>query len=306
MDCSGRTPKKSRRNLPYGVVDSVFREGEPLTDERWTAVKPKILKKIEKARERERSWKRQQQERKRLLSRQQSSRPYYDSLKASFPKSTLFPIFVDFLLLPSVKPLWERTSDEDDSEDASTVDEGSWKLLLPLIKAEVEEYHLDFVTTAVRLILSAHQDFRSDDELEEAVQATLASDLDAFFSLASSLVLCEECRGKMMTYKDTNSFWPTTIWGGFIGSFSEVVAHLHEKHSSLDSLSHLKSEATIPICLPLQVASTISALLEVGDYSPSQATVRDLDQLDSGRYEWENYVGRKHFYNWRKLVSGSH
>lgn len=277
-------------------------------------IRPKVVKAIARVKKREEAKMRQQaaarrrhEAAKRLSSRQESCRPHYASLKASLQHFMCFPTFAEFLLLPSVKPLWQRSMDEDnseeDSDDASTVDEGSWKLLLPLIKIEIEEYHLDFVTSAVRLILSTQRDFDTDDELEEAVQGTLAGDLDLFFSLASSLVACGECRGKPARDQRSYGFYQNYPNGRYLGRVFEVVAHLHNKHASISILDNRKTEAMVPICLPIQVASTISALLEVGDLSAGQATMRDLDQLDLGRYEWENHVGRKSYAKWRDLVS---
>jgi hypothetical protein len=93
--------------------------------------------------------------------------------------------------------------------------------------------------------------------------------------------------------------------GGFIGSLTQVATHLAAKHNTDNPYRRRQSTLNYPVCLPLQVASTISALLDVGDYSADRATVSDLQRLDRGAYEWENVptsIRQGRFSTWKGLV----
>ncbi|GAA5883672.1 hypothetical protein JCM16303_004758 [Sporobolomyces ruberrimus] len=283
--------------------------GQILTDELWTTVQPKLLSAIDSAKDESDLMDRRVENRTRAESRRRSCRPYYDALRSSFDPSTFFPLFTNFLLLPSVQPLLKEGDDEDNTFD--TIDESEWKLLLPLITAEVEEYQVDCVTSVVRDILSAHREHESDENLEEAVQATLEGDLDSFFSLAASIVVCKQCprHGEIVTTGLGGILsWPYRRYGGgLVGSVPDSVAHLFTQHNSVDDadLRGWVGQPTFPLHLPLQVASAVTALLEVGDSSFERAKIGDLDRLDSGRYEWENAGAgqRKRFGTWRSLVN---
>ncbi|GAA5903612.1 hypothetical protein JCM6882_003001 [Rhodosporidiobolus microsporus] len=75
---------------------------EPFNDEVWE-IKPQIIKLLDRIRRNTAK----QDLVNTLQSRQKALRPRYDKLKAALPKSAqpFVPLFVDFLLLPSVKPL---------------------------------------------------------------------------------------------------------------------------------------------------------------------------------------------------------
>ncbi|GAA5887236.1 hypothetical protein JCM16303_007386 [Sporobolomyces ruberrimus] len=291
--------------LNIGYLSSLIKIGEDLTNEGWTKVQARVLDTINKGKVRRREDQRKQKLAEQLTSRQRSCDPYFESLKASLHRSMIFPVFADFLLLPSVKALWKPEPEDVEEDQLGTIDESAWKLVLPLIEDEVREHHLDFVTLAVRLILSAHREFETEEALEEAIQETLEGDLDSFLSLATSLVMCEKCRGQRMPVQHgfLAGFNFTQIGGGFLGSLPQVASHLAYKHDLDRVVPKRQTKPNLPICLPLQVASTISALIEVGGYSPKLAKVHDLDRLDLGRFEWENSTtGQKRFGEWRKMV----
>ncbi|GAA5869315.1 hypothetical protein JCM16303_000427 [Sporobolomyces ruberrimus] len=288
-------------------LESILKAVETLTNEAWITIKPKLLAAIDKAKEQARRRKDKEKVARQIAARQSSCRLHYRTMKASFHDSTFFPLFKDFLHLPSVQALWQL---EDDDDTYDTVDEGSWSLLHPLIKAEVEEYQLDFATFAVRLILSTHREFKKDEDLESAIQNTLEGDLDEFFALASSLVVCGGgCRGQV-EYQSVPHGWNGRTYlkrhtnGGFVGSVVEIAAHLLEKHNGSSVAAKHQRKPSFPIVLPLQVASSISAIIEVGQYSSTTATVPDLDRLDAGHYKYENSpTSRRYFLKWRDLVS---
>jgi len=225
-------------------------------------------------------------------------------LKNEVGDKLYFPLFVDFLTLSAVKPLWQAQDDEDEEEES--IDESTWKLLLPLIRNDLEEHHVEFVTSTIRLILSTHHDYETEEELEDAIQEVLEDDLDSFFSLASSLVMCGGgCRSKkkvaLVPHWNGRLVSRRRKQGGFIGSVPQVIAHLLQDHNGTYSSTKRRSD---PIILPLEVASAISAVLEVGQLDASIATARDMNQLDRGHYRWDNSKSGKKYYNtWKELVS---
>ena len=220
-----------------------------------------------------------------------------------------FPLFIDFIQLSAVKPLWQAQDEEDDEEE--TIDESIWKLLLPLIRNDLEDSHVELVSSSIRLILSTYHDYETDEELEDAIQEVLEGDLDSFFSLASSLVMCGGgCRSQQKLVQVPR--WGGRFigrWkkhGGFVGSVPQVVAHLLQDHNGTYSYSTSKASKrrSEPIILPLEVAAAISAVLEVGQLDESIATVEDLNQLDRGHYRLDNSKSnKKNFNTWRDLVS---
>lgn len=285
-------------------LSSITSTEQTLTDELWKSIQPKVLAAVDQEKQKQLVKVAKKKVFDRQESRQRSIRSYYDQLKASFDDSTFFPLFINFLHLPSVKPLWQ-----DDEGNYSSIDDSSWKLLLPLIKNEIEEYHLDFISHAVRLILSTNNEYSSEEDLEDAVQATLEGDLDSFFSLASSLMMCAGgCRGE----KQKTAFprwngrviYKNKAQGGFLGTLNDVFSHLHQVHNDSSVVVKRQTTPRIPLCLPLHVASAISALIEVGRYSSDDARVKDLNLLNSGWFRFENSrSNRKNFNTWQQLVS---
>ncbi|GAA5982065.1 hypothetical protein JCM5350_000633 [Sporobolomyces pararoseus] len=285
-------------------LSSITSTEQTLTDELWKSIQPKVLAAVDQEKQKQLVKVAKKKVFDRQESRQRSIRSYYDQLKASFDDSTFFPLFINFLHLPSVKPLWQ-----DDEGNYSSIDDSSWKLLLPLIKNEIEEYHLDFISHAVRLILSTNNEYSSEEDLEDAVQATLEGDLDSFFSLASSLMMCAGgCRGE----KQKTAFprwngrviYKNKAQGGFLGTLNDVFSHLHQVHNDSSVVVKRQTTPRIPLCLPLHVASAISALIEVGRYSSDDARVKDLNLLNSGWFRFENSrSNRKNFNTWQQLIN---
>lgn len=79
---------------------------------------------------------------KRRQGRQEALRPRYDRLKESLDaKGRLYmPLFIDFLLLESVRPLWEPSE--------VTVTDKLWVTKVDSINEELEQYRLDLLMHA--------------------------------------------------------------------------------------------------------------------------------------------------------------
>ncbi|GAA5946706.1 hypothetical protein JCM3765_000355 [Sporobolomyces pararoseus] len=285
-------------------LSSITSTEQALTDKLWKSIESKVLAVVDKEKQKQLVKAAKEKVLERQASRQRSLRSYYDQLKSSLDDSTFFPLFIDFLLLPSVKPLWQN-----DEGKYRSIDDSDWKLLLPLIKDEIEEYHLDFITHAVRLVLSTNNEYSSEEDLEDAVQATLEGDLDSFFSLASSLVMCGGgCRGQkqrtaIMSWNG-RIHWQFKKQGGMLGTLHDVFSHLHQVHNDSSVVEKRQATPLTRLCLPLHVASAISALIEVGRYSSDEARVNDLDLLNSGWFRYENSrSNHKNFKTWQKLIN---
>ncbi|BGP42488.1 hypothetical protein JCM10449v2_006493 [Rhodotorula kratochvilovae] len=272
----------------------VMRE-KPLTDEEWERIKPAVLKLLARI-------KRKQQKdaiHERLRSRRAALRPRYDELKQSLPASArpFVPLFVDFLLLPSVKPFWE---DEDEVSDAL------WYGYLDEVKEDLRQFRLDLALRARELIVAATWDPDDDgvDQDEAAVEDE--PDLsDAFFARATSFVCCafSDCDKIPDPYSGAASVRPHTK--GFIGPLDAVLAHQHRAHneaSHLPSPKQFNGEPQLRLSLPLEVACAVGAVVEFTKIDPEKATLADLVRFDKlvAKYVWDNatswkrnfYVGR--------------
>ncbi|GAA6054364.1 hypothetical protein JCM3770_003338 [Rhodotorula araucariae] len=271
------------------TTDKLVNNTNELDDDEWSRIKTRVLKLLDRVRK------------KRLVdahvnlqqARQISLRHRYDKLKDSLPTSArpFVPLFVDFLLLPSVKELWEP-------EDA-VVNRATWSAQLDAIIEELAQHRLAIVEHAHELVMSATTDpderGRADDEEDEP-------DLtDAFFSRATSFVCC----GIKGCFSPQNSHyvWTATSWThmphpnedrkGAIGTLIQVLQHQHDKHNIEDHISQPKRFAAAPefrIELPLEIACAMSAVLDLVQLDPRTAGHKELERADRNvlYFEWEN------------------
>ncbi|GAA6058669.1 hypothetical protein JCM10212_004080 [Sporobolomyces blumeae] len=272
-------------------------DGKPMTVQRWVAVKARVLALIDKAKARQIVKRKEADKVDARTARRDSLRGYYDKLEDA-TTDPLFPLFADFLYLASVKSLWSNLDDE-----TTFVDRAAWEARLDEIVDDIEEYSASVVDYAVRLILTMTREFASDNDLEAAVEEVLEGDLDEFFGLATSILVCDcNCRGRKIRQKRPGLFRKTS---GFRGSLKEVFAHRRKQHNVEENPSGRKeqSEPEIRLALPLEISCAITALIEVGDLDPDMATVADLDGLDGSRLRWDNAMGgKKIFFKWKELV----
>ncbi|GAA5896549.1 hypothetical protein JCM8208_004231 [Rhodotorula glutinis] len=292
-------------DLDLGYVDTDFwgpwwtsklvRSPDPLTDEEWVRVKPKLLKLLDRHKKAEAKRALALQQAICQSQRQSGLRPFYDKLYKSLDKSArpFVPLFGDFLLLPSVKPLW--AGDDDVSEQA-------WTDALDDIKEDLEQFRLDLVVHVRELIFEA----TTDPDERSTAQDYLGLgdddlDLDAFFSLATSFVCCD-VRGCRRPRKYSGHWWfgsggpvrDEYRQFGSIGTLITVLEHLHKYHNAdsvISSQRGVKAQPQFHVSLPLEVACAVSALLEVNQLDPATAGLKNLERAGKGvrKYVWENY-----------------
>ncbi|GAA5995835.1 uncharacterized protein JCM10292_004777 [Rhodotorula paludigena] len=281
--------------LPEFYRDKRIVKGEPLTESAWETIQPAIIKLVLRLRK-----KRLRDEHVvKLQQRQAALRGRYDKLKNALPASMqpFVPLFVDFLVMPSVIPLWDIEDDEVPVE----ITDKLWREHLDSVKEEVEQHGLDLVCRARDMMYAAttDPDERNERQQEDAIDLQEeGADLDKFFRLATSFVCC--------------AFSKCASVGNDVASLVVVLQHQHRAHnglSSLDAKSTLAPDAIEPalrIELPLEVACAISAIIELADLDPSTASLSDLDSFTNGVHylEWENTTSvRSRFYTWSSLVS---
>ncbi|GAA5896674.1 hypothetical protein JCM8208_004262 [Rhodotorula glutinis] len=268
---------------------------EPLTNDEWERIKPAVLKLVERIKKK--------QDRKamhlRLQDRQRSLRPRYDKLKKALPSTAqpFMPLFIDFLVLSSVKALW--------FDETVKLDDATWYAHLDDIKEELDQYRLDLALHAHKLITAARVD--PDDaipvpgELDELEDLDLSDD---FFNLATSFICCalDDCRkARRPGYINVWAFA-----SGTVGPLRLVLAHLHEWHNgadSLDSLRALKQKPQPRIVLPLEVVCAVDAIIKLAKLEPAEATRDDLVRFDKlvRHLEWDNPgpSWKRQSWNWR-------
>ncbi|KPV74040.1 uncharacterized protein RHOBADRAFT_45337 [Rhodotorula graminis WP1] len=287
-------------DLGYGAYDfygswsrsKLVTSPDPLTDEEWVRIKPELLALLDRDKERLTKQVARFKAKSEQRKRKESLRPLYEKLCASLPKPArpFVPLFLDFLLLPSVKALW---GDNDDVEAMKQ----AWTMALEDIKDEVDQFRLDLVAHARSLVLEATTD---PDDLSHGLDADdLDGDLDKFFSLAASFVCCDfgYCRRpskREYTWPPRHQISKAHRKFRNIGPLVDVLKHLRKYHDDdyIPYSGHgVNAQPQFHISLPLEVACAASALLEVNQLDPSTAGVAELDRAGKSvrKYVWENH-----------------
>ena len=270
----------------------------------WERIKPAILKLVARIKKK--------QDRAamhaRLQDRQRSLRPRYDKLKAALPPTAqpFMPLFVDFLVLSSVKALWH--------DEAVKLDDATWEEHLDDVKEELDQFRLDLAMRAHELIVAAAHD---PDEPAASDPGEDEPDLsDTFFALASSIVSCgiPDCHKNVsQTGAGPAPVAPSVqasaqastqdARAAAVGSLESVLRHQHASHNGATFISATKlfdCEPRQPISLPLEVSCVMSALLDLAKLDPGTATADDLDAFTAivRAYEWENSPKHQRFTAW--------
>ncbi|GAA6007232.1 hypothetical protein JCM10207_001554 [Rhodosporidiobolus poonsookiae] len=289
---------------------------EPLTDEVWETIKPDILKLVARLR------------RKRLsdelkdaqTKRQRELRPRYDKLTKSLDKSArpFLPLFVDFLVFPSVRPLWNDLDAE--------LDDAAWNDALDDMREEIEQYRLELCLHARSVVIAATRESDSDEGDDGDDEHGAGADeeelpSDAFFAKCTSFVACNfsNCHKTHRHRKaSTAAFWTWspmiyTYDPNAIGSLVEVLKHQHKLHNFVNEIKPTKkmlASTSLPpfrVHLPEVVSSAMAAILDVGELDPETAGYPELSTLSQqGWLSWENStMAKKHFSSvnaWRELL----
>uniref|UniRef100_A0A0K3CBK7 FGENESH: predicted gene_3.232 protein n=1 Tax=Rhodotorula toruloides TaxID=5286 RepID=A0A0K3CBK7_RHOTO len=272
-------PKESRRKQIADRVASLGYKRHEVEK-----IKAKVLKSLERAR----TTAKEAQLRRPRVNAQQSLKPYYTALKASLSaaEQPFVPLFIDFLLLPSVKELWMT---------GENVSSGDWLNQLNAIKADLEEYRLDLILHARELILDATTERDEEEGAAEDVDGGMSDFDDEFFSRATSMLCCAfpGCppataeRRRLFTERNARgrldyryTYEPTLKdRQGSFGSLVDVLKHLHADHNKggyVSAKHKWKKAPQYHLALPLEIACTVSALLDVHDLDPATAAKEDL------------------------------
>jgi len=257
----------------------------------WQRIKPELLALLDRNDERLRKENTRYLDERAQRLRQRDLRPRYDKLLESMPRSArpFAPLYLDFLVLPSVKPLWMGDGDLSDQ---------TWLDALDGIKDEIEQFSLDLIAHAHALVLETTTD--PADDPRALADDELPADLDTFFSLATSFVCCD-IKWCQPPWKYDGWHWVsdrklTDEYRNFksIGPLVSVLEHLHEHHNSSDAIYELKASESPPnfhITLPLEVACAVTAILEVNQLDPSTAGAAELERAEKGvrDYVWDNH-----------------
>jgi hypothetical protein len=197
----------------------------------------------------------------------------------------------------------EIQEDFDDDEAELNLDE--WIEALPLVLEEVEQYRLDLVLRAIKLILAttSEDELPSDDEILDSLDQYG----DAFFSRATSFLCCDLDGCHQKSYRAWRHY-PYQIVPArniFVGPLQALLEHQHKEHSDHRywSAKERKDGARSHFDLPLEVSCAMSAVMELGGLS-NDATEDALDKLNElATWEWENaHCPKKKYDSWRGLV----
>lgn len=223
------------------------------------------------------------------------------------------PLFVDFLLLPTVKHFWQ---------DNAPLTDALWEASIDSIKEEIEDQKIELILHARNIVLQATLGPKAA-EIAETVDDGEAVN-DAFFARATSVVCCgfNKCPETVLERRRDRWFGRERVTvRGRIGSLVEVLQHQHERHNLRYERPTLKAATSdkLPkrVDLPLEVACGVASLLELHDLDETRAKMSHLDEGSekSSGYRWRNSkIGRIRFqaYStddksaWHKLVSLMH
>ncbi|BGP34439.1 hypothetical protein JCM10296v2_006259 [Rhodotorula toruloides] len=280
----------------YRLSGKIVTSASDLTDGEWEKIQPKVIEALDRQRKKTAKANEQVGLRSRQVESQKSLRPLFDAFKKSLPASArpFVPLFVDFLVLPPVKELWQA---------GKKVTSEQWKAQLDGIHEEVDHFRLDLVLHARQLILKATTDpDKAKDGSDTTIDEGDAELDDAFFSRATSLLCCgfpgcpPPSRKHRVWVRDQDSRGP--FWGGgrlewkptlkdrqgSFGSLVDVLKHMHADHNGGKQLwgtKALKATPQFHLALPLEVACAVSALLELHDLDPETSTKDDLASMSA-------------------------
>ncbi|GAA5960497.1 hypothetical protein JCM3765_003656 [Sporobolomyces pararoseus] len=296
-----------------------FLEGEAaIDDEEWKKLQPKFIALVDSGKEKKARKDANQRLFEAEADRKNSLRDYYDQLLDNFTAGQFPPLFEDFLNFDTVKRLWIR---QDENALDREVDDSEWSKNQEAIEAECEEYHVDLLDKAVRLILSTTEEFATEDELEEKVQKIITGDLDSFFDKATSLLFCDAgCETK--TRFSRPSHWNGFAGGqikkkkgaAFFGTLSQIIDHQLDAHndftaSKVQTRSNKRAQDSLPfrLNLPLEVASLVSDFVDIltnEKLTKGSVKFTDLNQLCKLRLHGGNTLVYKVRWNstWRNFI----
>ncbi|GAA5990768.1 hypothetical protein JCM11641_002032 [Rhodosporidiobolus odoratus] len=288
-------------------TNKLVMDPEPLTNEIWDDIQPKILKLLTRLTR----TKVKKEEVSALQTRQKDLRHRYDKLQKSLSETArpFLPLFVDFLLLPSVKELWLG---------GAAVNDQRWYESLDAVIEDIEEYRLELVLHARGVILAAARDV-SDEGMSDLDDSPDVS--DEFFDRATSLVACsfKDCIYSHMIH---DSSIPRGIYGRrrwvsdphSVGTLVAVLKHQHILNNFNDNLSttltkkvagastsaSTSSDPTLQpqyrIHLPAAIASAVLAFLDLAGADPATAGKEEIEEANrNGQWEWENSTTHQRF-----------
>lgn len=252
-----------------------FSEGQSLirVNTEWERIKRAFLKAAYRSDEKDAKQELARKQRKQ----QRTLRERYDTFLAALDDRArpFIPLFLDFLLLPSIQALWQP------GEEISAA---AWEAAQPSLQEDLNDYRLKTCLRARRLILSATQgdDGGQDEDKEDEVTAIT----DKFFLRVDSFVCCgvAGCPGKSRPtgyYRGVQWHWPDDPRQDWIGALPDVLAHQHSFHNSETSLADKGFRGTdsqFRIALPLEVACGMSAILELHGLDGKPAEKRHLER----------------------------
>ncbi|GAA5859874.1 hypothetical protein JCM8547_004367 [Rhodosporidiobolus lusitaniae] len=273
----------------------------------WKKIKPEALKLAQQAvaaydaeqekRDRVKKWSKHRNERIKHLRKR-----YDDLCELEEHFSLSFPVFSAFLSFESAKPLLLPSKPQDDLDEENVkIPDEEWDKQLPLVLEKVEEHTVNLVLHAIKLILRA----RIEGELPEdnEILAHLEEYDDEFFEKATSFLCCSHPGCHRATTYTRSSVYPFRYERHdsrptFVGSFRDLLEHQHTIHSPDEKTylisdqgrkPSLSSSAPFHLDLPLEVACTVQALIELGDLDDDTAGMKELDSVTKkATLEWED------------------
>ncbi|GAA6018964.1 hypothetical protein JCM10207_009215 [Rhodosporidiobolus poonsookiae] len=272
------------------TTSKLVNEGDAdLDDAAFELIKPKLVKILDAAKA------------KRLntayveacRARQNALQPFYTKLRSD---ETYFPLFADFLLLPSVRHLWLSKDIELDDAACEAARED--------VKEELNEWRVAVRQRALQLVMTASVEIPDDEDFSADMDDYEEYDEEAF-ELASAALVCTIAGCHRQTSKNDPAR------STFFGDLFSLLAHQHADHSGLDlpSPSYAKKhEPAYHFDLPLPVANAVAALCEVVGLVYEEATLEDLDDKfeedEQLRICWWDGMKKKGSFEreWRKVI----
>ncbi|KAI5481174.1 F-box domain contaning protein [Pseudohyphozyma bogoriensis] len=260
---------------PLWWGSKIVNKKEPLSDTVWQEIKPAVLELLDTIQAKNHAEAAEYSERLRMRERKRSLQDaYQDLLKSTSQRDAAstssariphsFPLFPNFLNLPTVMKFWEP-------KDSQGYDEDKWDARLPEIKADIDEYRVALRWSAIATILSSTTD-AEPDYADDAYPSDIYD--DDFLNRPTSYLFC--------TLRNCDRWWtPRDV---FYGPLPELLKHQHsDEHFSIGIIEDGVDGGHFDI--PDLLARTLGSILVAAGLDDN-ASKEELDA--TGKYVWKN------------------
>ncbi|KAK4702963.1 hypothetical protein P7C70_g3256, partial [Phenoliferia sp. Uapishka_3] len=170
---------RTRLCKPCRKLASIITKAEPVDDAIWERIKPSVLRILEQ----EKTARLANEAKAASGVRQNRLRDAYDNLLESVAtedSKASFPLFGDFVHLPTIRPFWEAAD--------VVFGQSEWTQALPMIAVDIENHRTTTRIHAIKMVLAATTNASMDELDDDPAAYSQANYPDSFFTFATSFL----------------------------------------------------------------------------------------------------------------------